>query len=230
MAGGQTVRSVIVGKSGSGKSTLAKKIIKRFLDERRVSKLVIVNIKRELSEFCEKAIKVERDGDPSRLLKDHDRVFFQVLGQDPRPFMDKLGRAIMEHENVLVVVDEGMNFLPQSRVAHGFYTAYAGGRDQGISFLCIAQALISVTASLDLGILKQATHLTMFRLNEKNEVNRANEYVPEARGLIETLKKNDPTDPGAPERIIKNLDTGRAGAILRVPGKPFESQFVEFST
>jgi energy-coupling factor transporter ATP-binding protein EcfA2 len=230
MAGGQTVRSVIVGKSGSGKSTLAKKIISRFKDERRVSKIVIVNLKRELSEFCEKAIQVEREGEPSRILRDHDRVFFQVIGRDPRPFMDRLGRAILEHENVLVVVDEAPNFLAQGRVADGFYAAYTGGREQGISFLMIAQMLISVTGSMDLSILKQATHLTSFRLSEKNEVQRATEYIPEARGLIQTLKRNEPTDPGAPERIVKNMDTERAGAILRVPGKPFETQFVELST
>jgi len=86
---------LIVGKSGSGKSTLAREIIRAM--QGRYRHLIIAIRKREFAELTQGRYTVSEDGDPWPALKKHRRVIFQITGYDPRPFLDRLGQAVMQY-------------------------------------------------------------------------------------------------------------------------------------
>lgn len=143
MAGRQTFRILIVGKSGSGKSTLARQILLRMMG--RFRKLVIVNRKTEFSDLCEARFRVKEEGDPSRALRRHSRVFFHVTGYDPRSFLDALGAEIMRQRDVLLLVDEAYHFFPRGAVPKGLFEVLTGGREAGHNAIFVTQMLQGLT-------------------------------------------------------------------------------------
>lgn len=122
---------LIVGKSGSGKSTLARSIIR--LMQGRYRHLIIINRKREFAELAQGRYTVGEDGNPWPALKKHRRVIFQVTGYDSRPFLDNLGQAVMQLQDVLLVVDEAHHFFPRGQTPKGLFEVLTGGREHGHS-------------------------------------------------------------------------------------------------
>ena len=216
MGGRQTVRIVIAGMSGGGKSFLARRVVLSMAG--RYRQLVIVNRKRELSELTEAGYIVDEKGDPERVLRRHRRVFFQVDGYDPRPFLGALGASLMRREDVLLVVDEAWEFFGRGKVARALFRVLTGGREQGHNIVFITQMLKSSSGGIDLGVLQQATHLVVFRMQGENDLDRVQAFFPELGDRVSALARPEATGP--PEYAVKNLMTGRAGLLLRDPLDP----------
>lgn len=211
MAGRQTNRIVIAGMTGGGKSHLARQIVSRM--EGRYRQLIIVNRKRELAELTEVGCIVDEEGDPSAVLAKHRAVFFQVDGYDPRPFLDTLGAALMRRRDALVVIDEAWEFFGRGRVPRGLFRVLTGGRELGHSMIFVTQMLKSASGGIDLGVLQQATHMVLFRLQGDNDLERVQEYFPELGDRITQLRRPEAGLP--PEYAIRNMTTGAAGVALR---------------
>jgi len=214
MAGRQTFRMLIVGKSGSGKSTLAREVIRRM--EGRYRHLVIANRKREFAELAQGRYTVGEDGDPWPALKKHRRVIFQVTGYDPRPFLDKLGQAIMQLKDALLVVDEAHHFFPRGQTPKGLFEVLTGGREYGHSAIFITQMLQGATGGIDPGVRRQASHLITFRVSEPREVQAVGDMFPELGERVSKLARSEGGLP--PEYGIKNLDNDQAGLVVRTAG------------
>jgi hypothetical protein len=212
VAGGHTVRAVIVGKSGFGKSTYARGLIEYMRDRGLFTQLCVVSTKQEdYIDLCNVHVHVTEDGDPEGPLKRGD-VFFWITGLDPRPFMDRLGQAIMQRRGMLIVLDEAHNYLTQSKMPKGFYQVFTAGRALGHNMLVITQALTSADFALATAVLKQASHLVSFQLSEQNEVSRFAQYVPQAADLVTQLKR--PDEVGTSEFVVKFKDRSQAGVVL----------------
>ncbi len=214
----QTVRLLVVGKSGSGKTSLAKRIIRRMLQDRRCSRLIVINRKRELSEFCEASYRVSETGNAMAALKRHRRVHFYITGYDPRPFLDELGAALMQLRGVLLVADEMHFFFPKGQLSKGLLEAITVGRDLGLNFIGITQMLKNAQGAIDPVLRKQASHLIVFRMTDPSEVAEVAGHFDELGPRVATLAR--PDDGLPPEYGVKNLDTGQSGVVLRDPGDP----------
>lgn len=218
MAGRQTFRMLIVGKAGSGKSTLARQIIRRM--EGRYRHLIIVNRKREFAELAQGRYTVSEDGDPVSAINRHSRVMFQVTGYDPRPFLDKLGQAIMQLREVLLVVDEAHHFFPRGQTPKGLFEVLTGGREYGHSAIFITQMLQGATGGIEPGVRRQATHLITFRVTEPREVQAVADMFPELGEGVRALARPESGLP--PEYGVKDLDRDFAGVVRRAnQGKVF---------
>ncbi len=211
MAGRQTFRMLIVGKSGSGKSTLARQIIQRM--EGRYRHLVVVNRKREFAELVQGRYTVGEEGNPTPALRKHRQVMFQVTGYDPRPFLDSLGQAIMQMQDVLLVMDEAHHFFPRGQTPKGLFEVLTGGREAGHSTLFITQMLQGTTGGIDPGVRRQASHLITFRVTEPREVQAVADMFPELGEGVRTLAR--PENGLPPEYGIKDLDRDYAGVVRR---------------
>jgi energy-coupling factor transporter ATP-binding protein EcfA2 len=225
MAGRQTFRILIVGKSGSGKSTLARELVRRM--EARYCRLIIVNRKTELAEFCQGRYRVREDGDPGPALKRHRRVMFHVTGYDPRPFLDALGQELMRLKDALLVVDEAYHFFPRGAVPKSLFEVLTGGRENGHNVIFITQMLQGLAGGIDPGVRKQASHLVTFRVTEPNDVKSVSEHFPELGERVRTLKRPEGGLP--PEYAVKNLDNEEAGLVLRDPRAPQKKVWVRLS-
>lgn len=212
MAGRQTYRVLIVGKSGGGKSTLARELIQGMAG--RYEHLVIINRKRELSDLCDRAYTVYEAADAEEALV-HPRVFLQVTGYDPRPFLDNLGRALMRRRGVLIVIDEAHQFFPTGQVPRGLFEVLTGGREQGHNLIFVTQMLKGHIGGIDPGVRRQITHLVTFRLTEPAEVAEMAAMFPELGERVTSLLRPDPVTGAPPEYAVKNLDHDSAGIVLR---------------
>lgn len=211
----QTNRILIVGRSGSGKSTLARQLIAGLLPA--ASWLVIINSKRELAEYCQRAYVVDSTGNPEAAFSTgHRRIFFQVTGLRPQKFLDALGQSIMRRRRVLLVVDEAHQFFSRGQTPPALFRVLTAGRDQGHNAVFITQQLKAASGAIDLGVIQQASHLVSFQLVGEGDVNRFTSYVPEFGERVKTLAR--PDGQGPPEYVIKNLDTGSVGWVKRGPG------------
>lgn len=213
MGGTQTNRIVIAGMTGGGKSYYARRIIRAMRG--RYKQLVIINRKRELSELTEAAYIVDEQGDPCNVLEQHKRLFFQVDGYDPRPFLDNLGGCLMKRSNTLLVIDEAWEFFSRGRVSRPLFRVLTGGRELGHSIIFVTQMLKSASGGIDLGVLQQATHLVVFRMQGENDVERVRAYFPELGDDVTRLARPERGRP--PEYAVKNLMTGRSGVMRRTP-------------
>jgi len=211
VAGRQTFRMLIVGKSGSGKSTLAREVIRAM--QGRYRYLIIANRKREFAELAQGCYTVGEDGDPWPALKKHRRVIFQVTGYDPRPFLDKLGQAIMQLKDALLVVDEAHHFFPRGQTPKGLFEVLTGGREYGHSAIFITQMLQGATGGIDPGVRRQASHLITFRVSEPREVQAVGDMFPELGERVSKLARPEGGLP--PEYGVKNLDNDQAGLVVR---------------
>lgn len=210
----QTNRILIVGKSGSGKTTLARQLIEALLPAHQY--VVIVNAKRELAEYCQKAYVVDDQGNPEAAFRaGHRRIFFQVTGLKPQPFLNALGLAIMRRPRVLLVVDEAHQFFARGKTPPALFRVLTAGRDMGHNCLFITQQLKAAEGAIDLGVMNQASHLVAFQLVGEGDVARFTAFVPEWGERIKTLARPDGSGP--PEYVVKNLDNGNVGVVQRSP-------------
>lgn len=216
MSNQQTSRIVIAGMTGGGKSYLARQIIAQM--EGRYRQLVIVNRKRELAELTDAAYIVDETGDPAKSLRRHRRVFYQVDGYDPRPFLDNLGMEIMQRRDVLVVIDEAWEFFGRGRVPRGLFRVLTGGRERGHTTIMVTQMLKSASGGIDLAVFQQATHVVLFRLQGNNDLERVMEYFPELGDRVTQLQRPEGGLP--PEYAVRNMLTGAAGLVLRDDSNP----------
>ena len=222
----QTARVVVVGMTGGGKSYLIRELIEEFRAAGTYRQLVIVNRKREFADLCEKAFTVEEDGDPAEALERYPSIFFHVTGYDPRPFLDNLGAAAMtlnddgtpKHPKILFVFDESYEFWARGRVARALYRVLTGGRDPyGHNAIFGTQMLQSAGGGIDLGVLQQASHLCVLRLQGEYDTARAKSLFPELGDRATQLKR--PGDDGtAPDLAVRNMLTGEA--MLRTSPAP----------
>ena len=224
MPGGQTNRILICGKSGSGKTTLAKQVIKQMLP--RAKQLIIVNFKTDLAELvpAQARFTVNDAGNPSKALREHKRVFFQVTGYDPRAFLNALGREVMQRRDCLLVFDEAHWFWMRGKLPLELYRVLTAGRSLGHNLMIITQALTSSSFALDTSVIKQCSHYVFFRLSERNEVKAALEYIPEGAPFLENLGR--PDDGGAPEYLVRYSDGGKSGLVRRISGNIKKTEFV----
>lgn len=224
----QTARVLVIGKSGSGKTTLARQIVDDALDRNRYA--VIVNRKRELAEYAwDQSERIGGDDAPTaadlrRHIEHNRRVHFTVTAPDPGPFMDALGRAVLDltaadpDGGLLLVVDEAHNFYAKQRTAGPALELVTGGRALGVHCVFVTQMLTSGTYGLDLTVVKQASHLFTFRLTERNEVARLAEMFPELGDDVTRLLRPERGEDGRvlpPEYGVKDLDSERAYVARR---------------
>ena len=219
MAGGQTLRYMICGKSGSGKSTYARAVVAALSG--KYSQLVVVNRKREFEDLCEKHYTVDEDGDPSAALDQHASVFFHVVGADPRPFLNKLGAAIMKHgrRNVLVLMDESYEFLLRGRLPKGFFRVITGGREFGHHLVFVTQDVKS-EAAIDPAVMNQLTHLAVLH-TQGNNLDRIKSYFPELGDEAQHLAPADEPKGAPPEVAVKNRNNHNAVVRLRRRDDPY---------
>lgn len=216
MGGRQTNRIVVAGMTGGGKSFMARRVIASM--KGRYRQLVIVNRKRELAELTEHGYTIDEDGDPRRALEQHARVFFQVEGYNPQPFLDNLGHALMQRRDVLLVVDEAWEFFGRGRVPRALFRVLTGGRELGHQTLFATQMLKSATGGIDLAVFQQATHLVLFRLQGDNDLERVREFFPELGDRVAQLRRPEGGLP--PEYAVRNMLTGNAGVVVRDERNP----------
>ena len=223
MAGGQTLRYLICGMTGGGKSTNGRKLIRELKGEGKYRQLVVVNRKREFEDLCEKHYSVDEQGDPAQALADHPSLFFHVTGYDPRPFLNNLGQALMQHNSrdVLLVVDEAYEFFPRGRVPRGLFRVITGGREHGHHCLFMTQMLKSASGGIDIGVLDQLSHLAVLKMQGEGNVERVKHYFPELGERCQYLKRPNDPEGAPPEIAIKDLLSHTATVRLRSAHDPF---------
>ena len=226
MGGRQTPRILVNGITGSGKSVYSRQMIQALTGKYR--QMIIVNRKSEFADLCEKRFIVDEDGNPETALRKYRRVFFRVDGIDPRPFLNKLGDAIMKRRDVLLVIDEAHEFLPRGRAPKRLFRVFTGGREQGIITLMITQAMKSQGAGIDLVVQNQMSHLVLFRLQGEGDLARADELFPELRGRAASLAL--PHDGLPPELAVRNMALARAEIAERDPQRPSVRAWRELSS
>lgn len=204
---GQTLRFLVVGMSGSGKSHLTRDLIAHL--EGRYRYLVVVNDSMELSEGCAAKVPIrdENVGDAWRLvdlIRDAGSAHFEILANDPRPFLERLGDAVLELGDVLLVLDEAHEWIPSNRPPAALVRCYKQGRKHGVHIIAVTQSLVRTsTTGLDANAIRQSTHLITFQLAEHNEVARIREVMPELGDRVADLAP--PGDGRPPEYAVRDV-------------------------
>lgn len=215
MATVHTTRTVVTGKSGSGKSTYANKLVKHQLEFGHVEQLIIVNRKTEHAELCDARWTVTGEGNPRDQIADHDSVFFHVVAPDPKPFVEKLCAALLEFRFPrLLMFDEAQNFTKRSAVADSLIRVNLEGRDALLNALYVTPLVKGANSGVDLSILDQSTHFTVFRTQGEGNLSRIyeDEFFPELKDQAHKLAM---PYGGPSEYATKNRDTNQAVAMLR---------------
>ncbi|MCA9839807.1 MAG: hypothetical protein KC422_23060 [Trueperaceae bacterium] len=224
----QTFRALIAGKSGSGKTHYLKTCLNYLKKQNKYRKLVIINSKQDLAQYCQRAFKIEQGKTYDRALnalESSDSVFYQLLSADPREFLNQLGPQIRnyrtneDYKNMLIVIDEAIVSLRRGQVAPEFFPVITESREYGVNLLIATQMLKSQSGGIDLAVMQQCTHMVLFRL-QGNDLERVNEFFPELGDKAAKLQIYDAATGGLPEFAVKNLSNSKAHAYVRDPQNP----------
>ena len=210
-----TTRTVVTGKSGSGKSTYAGKLIAHQRAFGHVEQVIIVNRKTEHADLCEARWTVTGEGNPRDQIVGRDSVFFHVVAPDPKPFVEKLCRSLLEFRFPrLIVFDEAQNFTKRGAVADALLRVNLEGRDALLNALYVTPLVKGANSGVDLSILDQSTHMTVFRTQGEGNLSRIyeDEFFPELKNQAHKLAM---PHGGPSEYATKNRDTNEAVAMLR---------------
>ena len=201
-------RWLIVGRSGSGKTTYAQNVV-RALGERLGGRVVIVNTRADQLRGLAPGpvIRVdqaagERPRDLAALLERQGGAHFVLEMYDPNPFLDRLGRTIVDgFHNSVLVLDEAHLWI-NDRSPASMKRVISEGRSRNIHTIMITQ---QSGASGGYGLATVARNnvdvAVMFQVNEANELTRLTPFFPAAKDILPTLPS-----PGG--YIIRDTATG----------------------
>ena len=219
MSDKQAERILISGMSGSGKTTYAQELIDGYLG--KYNQLIIVSTKPDLNNYCEKKFVISDETEPTDLkpvLDKYSKLFFRIDATDPRVFLETLGHEIMQREDILLVIDEAHMLLPMGKTPRALLSVLTGGRYRGHNVVIITPVLKNASMGIDLLVFNQATILCFLQMNGSSDIDRASDLAPQLSEYLPNLK---PSRDGLPPEIgFRNVVTGEAGLLLRMPDNP----------
>jgi DNA helicase HerA-like ATPase len=168
--------SAILGTTGSGKSTYGAWILSRAPFHKKPA--FIIDFKHE--ELFAKCLRIREIGLHEKITRSPGLYVLrprpdEAFRTDGTPDVEKWLEKLWQNGNAWLYIDEG--YLAPDRA--WLRNVLAQGRSLGITVLTTSQRPVDVSRS----VFTEATYVTVFRLNDKKDLQRVGEFTPQ--GMLE---------------------------------------------